>query len=575
MAGLWKRDGTVAVTSGSKKVTGTGTTFADAKNGVAKGHLFCMTTGATVDLYEVDYVVSNTELFLVQAFRGVTGTGKAYEVITTFSDSIPEFARKLNASLSYYQGQSDMVQQLFTSDAAEITVTAPDGTTHKLVPWKRVTSDGEGQAARAKVEADRSKTEADRAVTEADRAAGIVAAAALPLPDVWAPLSDSLRLITGYGRDVMIGSDVVARMVNFSRNSTATYIGKDGQLKTAAANEPRFEREGLLIEGQSTNILTKSSGLGYWSGATADEIVESLERDPFGVTGEVISVVSKAPTNLYKAITVQPATTYTFSIFYKVKATAASCSVKWGFEGTGIEGGSARVEIDCLTGSLIFSDAGILRWKSTKLADGWNRFDVSAKTSSSTTTVTLNISEGAQNIANSLMIFGWQLEALPFASSYIPTTGAAATRAADIVTIPWAMNINPATVTVALNYDVLGVVQASQRIIEYAAPAVPRYIMQVTLTGNFESYCGTSPLVVGTPPIGPGSLAVASTSPTRHALRLTGKNIAAATPSGPANATSNVTIGAGAAGSVPLYGHVRNLRIWHRAFTDDQLKAVV
>lgn len=171
MAGVWKRDGTVAVTNGSKKVTGTGTTFADAKNGVAKGHLFCMTTGTTVDLYEVDYVVSNTELHLVQAFRGTTGTGKAYEIITTFSDSIPEFARKLNASLSYYQSQSDMVQQLFTSDAAEITVTAPDGTTHKLIPWKRVTSEGEGQTARAKVEADRAKTEADRAAAAANATA--------------------------------------------------------------------------------------------------------------------------------------------------------------------------------------------------------------------------------------------------------------------------------------------------------------------------------------------------------------------------------------------------------------------
>ncbi|WP_272866826.1 hypothetical protein [Aeromonas caviae] len=37
MAGVWKRDGTVAVTNGNKKVTGTGTTFADTKNGVAKG----------------------------------------------------------------------------------------------------------------------------------------------------------------------------------------------------------------------------------------------------------------------------------------------------------------------------------------------------------------------------------------------------------------------------------------------------------------------------------------------------------------------------------------------------------
>lgn len=160
MAGVWKRDGTVAVTNGNKKVTGTGTTFADTKNGVAKGHLFCITSGTSVDFYEVDYVVSNTELYLVQAYRGVTATGKAYEIITTFSDSVPEFARRLTATLSAYQQQSDAFQALLTSTATTVEVTAPDGTKQTLIPWKRVTSEGEGQAARAKTEADRINAEA-------------------------------------------------------------------------------------------------------------------------------------------------------------------------------------------------------------------------------------------------------------------------------------------------------------------------------------------------------------------------------------------------------------------------------
>ncbi|MFM5175194.1 hypothetical protein ACEUAO_07120 [Aeromonas caviae] len=167
MAGVWKRDGTVAVTNGNKKVTGTGTTFADTKNGVAKGHLFCITSGTSVDFYEVDYVVSNTELYLVQAYRGTTATGKAYEIITTFSDSVPEFARRLTATLSAYQQQSDAFQALLTSTATTVEVTAPDGTKQTLIPWKRVTSEGEGQAARAKTEADRAKTEADRINAEA------------------------------------------------------------------------------------------------------------------------------------------------------------------------------------------------------------------------------------------------------------------------------------------------------------------------------------------------------------------------------------------------------------------------
>ena len=171
MAGVWKRDGTVAVTNGNKKVTGTGTTFAETKNGVAKGHLFCITSGTSVDFYEVDYVVSNTELYLVQAYRGVTATGKAYEIITTFSDSVPEFARRLTATLSAYQQQSDAFQALLTSTATTVEVTAPDGTKQTLIPWKRVTSEGEGQTARAKVEADRAKTEADRAAAAANATA--------------------------------------------------------------------------------------------------------------------------------------------------------------------------------------------------------------------------------------------------------------------------------------------------------------------------------------------------------------------------------------------------------------------
>ena len=93
----------------------------------AKGQ-FCITSGTSVDFYEVDYVVSNTELYLVRAYRGVTfATGKATRSSPTFSDSVPEFARRLTATLSAYQQQSDAFQALLTSTATILEVTAPDG----------------------------------------------------------------------------------------------------------------------------------------------------------------------------------------------------------------------------------------------------------------------------------------------------------------------------------------------------------------------------------------------------------------------------------------------------------------
>lgn len=553
MAGVWKRDGTVAVTNGNKKVTGTGTTFADTKNGVAKGHLFCITSGTSVDFYEVDYVVSNTELYLVQAYRGVTATGKAYEIITTFSDSVPEFARRLTATLSAYQQQSDAFQALLTSTATTVEVTAPDGTKQTLIPWKRVTSEGEGQAARA-------KTEADKAAASAALAGDIVAASALPLPDVWAPLSDSLRLLTGFGRDVLVGSDVVARMVNFSRSTTATYIGKDGLLKTAAANEPRFEKEGLLLEGQSVNLITSSNSLPLGQlGAGVSPVATAGQLDPMGGTSAVkvtLSRTAPGPSNRsfigyggYPTAVLDRTAVNTMSVWLRaISPTPVTLQMR-------IAGVSSIITVTS-------------EWKRFSLTRPANHGDPADGT------VYFACLQDDSLLSADIVYFGGQLEQLPFASSYIPTAGAAVTRAGDIVTIPWAMNINPATVTVALNYDLLGLAAINQRIIEYGTSTVPRYLMQLTPASEFESYASTNPLKVTMPSIAPGSLAVAATTPTRHALRLTGKNIASISPTGPVGATSNVAIGAAFNGTVPMYGHVRNLRIWHRALTDDQLKAV-
>lgn len=55
--------------------------------------------------------------------------------------------------------------------------------------------------------------------------------------------------------------------VTFNRSTTATYMGGDGLLKTAAVNQPRFEYDaagnylGLLIEEGRTNVLLNSATL--------------------------------------------------------------------------------------------------------------------------------------------------------------------------------------------------------------------------------------------------------------------------------------------------------------------------
>ncbi|MGS3139375.1 hypothetical protein ACB316_14285 [Aeromonas sanarellii] len=123
MAGLWYRSGTIAVTGGSKKVVGTGTTWKSGVYKPDKGHLVWGPDGKP---YELDYVESDTVLYLVTAYSGVTATGMAYSIDITRTSTIPAFSRELSAQLAYAQAQYDSWQQILTGSGM-VTLTAPDG----------------------------------------------------------------------------------------------------------------------------------------------------------------------------------------------------------------------------------------------------------------------------------------------------------------------------------------------------------------------------------------------------------------------------------------------------------------
>ncbi|WP_404840449.1 hypothetical protein [Aeromonas media] len=576
MAGVWKRDGTVAVTNGNKKVTGTGTTFADTKNGVAKGHLFCITSGTSVDFYEVDYVVSNTELYLVQAYRGVTATGKAYEIITTFSDSVPEFARRLTATLSAYQQQSDAFQALLTSNAATIEVPAPDGTKQTLIPWKRVTSDGEGQAARAKVEA-------DKATAAANLAVNVVRDAALPLPDVWAPLSDSLRLITGYGREVKVGDDVVGQSATIARASAAWYVDKSGTLRQAAINEPRFEREGLLIEGPGTNFL-EWSDVATWRTQTG-VVVTPGQTSPDGGNSAVklAKSANNTDSNVRDAnFSIAAGEAITVSVYAKageLKNIELACDY------LGVWGGvtQPRLRVDLNTGQVALS-AGFTAYQITSLANGWFRLSATVVASSAgVTRVVIGIYDDAWSTngdgVKGLFVFGAQAEKFPIVTSYIPTNGAAATRAAEYPQLPIDRNIpnKPFTLSYQLNVPWLGAEapNASPRAISITGGVVGSSIENsIYPSGSFSAGGGVS---------GASSSVAGFVNQTIAGCVVTGAGLNAFTGGGKAVGTQGVNrpygpticLGGKLTGADRhLYGHIRDLKIWHFEAADAQLKAL-
>lgn len=168
MAGLWQRAGNVTVTNGSKTLTGFGTKWKTGTLPIQKGHTFYGPDNAA---YEVDTVVSDTEIFLVDTYRGGTLANQPYRIDITRTSTISQFAADLASLVAKYRSWFDGMMTWLTG-SGDVAILNPDTGANVTIPsWKKVTSEGEGQAARAKVEADRSKAEADRAAAAANATA--------------------------------------------------------------------------------------------------------------------------------------------------------------------------------------------------------------------------------------------------------------------------------------------------------------------------------------------------------------------------------------------------------------------
>ncbi|WP_440863263.1 hypothetical protein [Symbiopectobacterium purcellii] len=124
----WYKTGTIAATNGSKIITGVGTQFANPLNGVSAGRMLLLPAAGTVQIYEIESVQSDTQLTLVSAFNGTTGTGKAYAIPTSPAVSVEQFAHEFASTLAYYQQQLSGWQQILTG-TGNVTLTTPDGQT--------------------------------------------------------------------------------------------------------------------------------------------------------------------------------------------------------------------------------------------------------------------------------------------------------------------------------------------------------------------------------------------------------------------------------------------------------------
>ena len=239
-------------------------------------------------------------------------------------------------------------------------------------------------------------------------------------------------------------------IITFTRNSTGTYFNSSGVLTSASTNVPRrdynpitLEARGLLIEEVRTNLITSSAVLpaGVNVTITADTFVA-----PDGTTtgDQILDNATLGEHYSDSSFTPVAATNYTFSAF--IKNIGASSS---GFAVLRLAGDFGAFVIVNLSTFTVATTGGAQYVSSSVQAinNGWYRISLTGVSVGTVASVARVQVTDVANLApysgtgEGFAVWGRQLEAGAFPTSYIPTTTIALTREPDAASVntmsPW------------------------------------------------------------------------------------------------------------------------------------------
>ena len=254
-----------------------------------------------------------------------------------------------------------------------------------------------------------------------------------------------------------------ADLITFTRSTTATFVGSNGLIQSAAIDAPRFDfvpvtlaPKGFLIEEQRVNLLLYSEEFDNagWS-KTNSTITANATTAPDGtLAGDkhvpdlaVTMGVGATETRVFQSPSATSGTSYTFTIYAK---EGEFDQIEFGIIAT------PTVTARCsLTSGTVISGAGA---SITPAGNGWYRCTLTVVAGA---TGALAVRWSAKDSValvgdgtSGIFVWGAQFEAGTFPTSYIPTVAATVTRAADVAAItgadftPW-FNASEGTIVVS------------------------------------------------------------------------------------------------------------------------------
>ena len=219
-------------------------------------------------------------------------------------------------------------------------------------------------------------------------------------------------------------------------DGTATRVNKDGYIETVAADVPRLDYPlidgvvqdcpALLLEPSRSNLITNSNFQSGWSVLSGGSITQNQSISPDGTQNAAILSGDGVGANAaYTSINIT-AQEYTYSMFAKKGSEYILKMI--GFSG----GANGNVEFNLNNGTIETpSDGTFSNEKIEDYGNGWYRCIVKVTATSSGSKL-FGFNREAIVSGNLFSVYGAQLEAGSYATSYIPTSGSSVTRNADV-----------------------------------------------------------------------------------------------------------------------------------------------